>query len=66
MTAELNLKLLGEIEENRAFLLLAYASNPQLLARAELRIRQLFEPLPDALAPTQTTPVVDVRSRRRK
>lgn len=46
MNAEQNLRLLRELEANRAFLLLAYASNPALLARAEPRIRQLFEPLP--------------------
>lgn len=46
MTAEQNLLLLREIEANRRFLLLAYASNPALLARAEPRIRQLFDALP--------------------
>ncbi len=45
MTGEQNLRLLEELDQNRSFLLLAYASNPKLLANAELRIRQLFEPL---------------------
>lgn len=47
MTAEQNYMLLREIEANREFILLAYKQNPLLLARAELRIRQLFG-LPDA------------------
>lgn len=42
MTAEQNYRLLMEIEADRHFLLLAYAQNPRLLARAEPRIRQLF------------------------
>ena len=50
MTGEQNLKLLDELDQNRSFLLLAYASNPKLLAQAELRIRQLFEPLPGSQA----------------
>lgn len=47
-TPEQNLQLLREVEENRRFLLLVYASNPALLAGAEPRIRALFEPLPSA------------------
>ena len=50
MTGDQNLRLLEELDQNRSFLLLAYASNPKLLANAELRIRQLFEPLPDLAA----------------
>jgi len=46
MTAEENLRLIREIEANRAFLLAAYRQNPHLLARAEPRIRALFEPIP--------------------
>ncbi|MBL8487967.1 MAG: hypothetical protein JNK22_12840 [Rhodocyclaceae bacterium] len=46
MTAEENLRLIREIEANRAFLLAAYQQNPQLLAHAEPRIRELFQPLP--------------------
>jgi hypothetical protein len=46
MNAEMNLKLLREIEANRAFILAAYQQNPDLLARAEPRIRQLLQPLP--------------------
>lgn len=43
MTGEQNLRLIREIEANRAFLLMAYRQNPALLAKAEPRIRQLFE-----------------------
>lgn len=46
MTGEQNLRLLREIEANREFLLMVYRQNPALLAKAEPRIRQLFEPLP--------------------
>jgi hypothetical protein len=46
MSAESNLRLLREIEANRAFILAAYQQNPDLLARAEPRIRQLLRPLP--------------------
>ncbi len=42
-TAEQNLQLLQEIEANRDFLLTAYAQNPQLLRRAEPRIRELID-----------------------
>ena len=42
------LLVLRELEENRRFLLLVYASNPALLAGAEPRIRALFESLPSA------------------
>ncbi|GAA4339312.1 hypothetical protein GCM10023165_18570 [Variovorax defluvii] len=48
MNAKANLKLLREIEANRAFILTAYQQNPELLARAEPRIRQLLQPLPMA------------------
>lgn len=48
MTGEQSLRLLREIEANRAFLLAAYAQNPDLLRIAEPRIRQLFEVLPHA------------------
>ena len=46
MNGERNLQLIREIEANREFLLLLYGQNPDLLARTEPRIRQLFEPLP--------------------
>ena len=42
MTAEQNYRLLEEIDANRQFLLLAYRSNPALLARADERTRQLL------------------------
>ncbi len=43
-SAEQNLRLLEEIEANRAFILLAYQSDPELLKRADPEIRRLFEP----------------------
>ena len=43
LSAEENLKLLREIEANRAFILLTYQSNPELLKRADPEIRRLFE-----------------------
>ena len=46
MTAEENLRLIRQIEANRAFILAAYRQNPALLARAEPRIKALFESLP--------------------
>lgn len=55
MTGEQNLRLLREIEANRAFLLMAYRQNPALLARAEPRIRQLFEPGKAPPAPATAT-----------
>lgn len=42
-TAEQNFQLLQEIEANRLFLLMAYEQNPELLEKAEPRVRQLFE-----------------------
>jgi hypothetical protein len=48
MTADENLRLIRKIEADRAFLLAAYQQNPELMARAEARIRELFEPLPVA------------------
>ena len=42
-TPEENLRLLEEIEANRAFILLAYQSNPELLKVADPQIRRLFE-----------------------
>jgi hypothetical protein len=42
LTPEENLKLLREIEANRAFILLAYQSDPELLKRADPEIRRLF------------------------
>lgn len=43
LTPEENLLLLQEIEANRAFILLAYQSDPALLKLAEPEIRRLFE-----------------------
>jgi len=43
LTAEENLRLLQEIEANRAFILLAYQSDPALLKKADPQIRRLFE-----------------------
>ena len=44
MTGDQNLRLIREIEANRAFLLMVFLQNPTLLARAEPRIQQLIEP----------------------
>lgn len=41
-TPEENLRLLEEIEANRAFILLAYQSNPALLEVADPEIKRLF------------------------
>ena len=43
LTPEENLRLLDEIEANRAFILLAYQSNPELLKVADPQIKRLFE-----------------------
>ena len=43
LTPEENLQLLREIEANRAFILLAYQSDPALLQVADAQIRRLFE-----------------------
>lgn len=43
LTPEENMQLLREIEANRAFILLAYQSDPDLLKRADPEIRRLFE-----------------------
>jgi hypothetical protein len=43
LTPEENLRLLQEIEANRAFILLAYQSNPELMKVADPQIRRLFE-----------------------
>ena len=43
LTPEENLLLLREIEANRAFILLAYQSDPALLERADPQIRRLFK-----------------------
>jgi MSHA pilin protein MshD len=42
-TAEQNYRLLQEIEANRRFLIMACQQNPELLERADVRIRKLFE-----------------------
>ena len=43
LTPEENMQLLREIEANRAFILLAYQSDPDLLKRADPEISRLFE-----------------------
>ena len=43
LTPEENLLLLQQIEANRAFILLAYQSDPALLKWADPQIRRLFE-----------------------
>ena len=52
LTPEENLLLLREIESNRAFILLAYQSDPALLKVADPEIRRLFENIPDAAQDT--------------
>ena len=42
LTPEQNLRLLREIEANRAFILLAYQSDPALLKLADPQIKRLF------------------------
>jgi hypothetical protein len=48
LTPEENLRLLQEIEANRAFILLAYQSDPELLKLADPQIRRLFENVNEA------------------
>jgi len=50
LTPEENLRLLREIESNRAFILLAYQSDPALLKLADPEIRRLFENVPESTA----------------
>ena len=52
LTPEENLKLLREIEANRAFILLAYQSDPALLKVADPQIRRLFENVPETARET--------------
>ena len=52
LTAEENLQLLQEIEANRAFILLAYQSDPALLRTADPQITRLFENVPEATRET--------------
>lgn len=54
LTPEENLRLLQEIEANRAFILLAYQSDPALLKLAEPQIRRLFEDVAEAARETDT------------
>lgn len=59
LTPEENLQLLQEIEANREFILLAYASNPDLLAKADPEIKRLFEikeTSPESYYPTTQKP----------
>lgn len=44
LTPEQNLRLLEEIDANRAFILLAYQSDPALLELADPEIKRLFDP----------------------
>jgi hypothetical protein len=52
LTPEENLRLLQEIEANRAFILLAYQSDPALLKMADPEIRRLFENVHEATRDT--------------
>ena len=59
LTPEENLQLLLEIEANREFILLAYESNPDLLAKADPEIKRLFEineAAPESYYPTTPKP----------
>ncbi len=48
MNGEQNLRLIREIEANRAFMLAVYRQNPTLLENAEPRVRALFAPAPSS------------------
>jgi hypothetical protein len=48
---ERNLRLIREIEANRAFLLAAWRQNPGLLARTEPRVKVLLAPAQTRSAP---------------
>lgn len=52
LTPEENLLLLREIEANRAFILLAYQSDPTLLKLADPQIKRLFENFDEAARET--------------
>jgi hypothetical protein len=52
LTPEENLLLLQEIEANRAFILLAYQSDPALLKLADPEIRRLFDNVREAASET--------------
>mgnify|MGYP001584780230 CR=1 FL=1 len=52
LTPEENLQLLQEIEANRAFILLAYQSDPALLKLADAEITRLFPNVHDATRET--------------
>lgn len=59
LTPEENLQLLQELEANREFILLAYQSNPELLAKADPEIKRLFEAneaAPEIYHPTPPKP----------
>lgn len=47
LSPEENLRLLQEIEANRAFILLAYQSDPALLQLADPEIKRLFNAGPE-------------------
>lgn len=52
LTPEENLQLLRKIEANRAFILLAYQSDPALLKLADPQIKRLFENVQEAAGET--------------
>lgn len=56
MNGEQNLRLIREIEANRAFLLTAYRQNPALLARAGPRIRELLRDVGASATTATATP----------
>ena len=66
LNAEQNRRLLQEIDANRRFLLLAYRSNPDLLAGEDERIRRMLaadlqEPENPALLPSRRPTETDFR-----
>jgi hypothetical protein len=54
LTPEENLLLLREIEANRAFILLAYQSDPALLKLADPQVKRLFDDVSEAVRETDT------------
>jgi hypothetical protein len=48
LTAEQNLRLLEEIDDNRCFLLQVLRENPALLQQAETRVKEWFAAVPPA------------------
>jgi len=56
VNGEQNLRLIREIEANRAFMLAVYRQNPALLEKAETRVRELFAPVGETATNEAGTP----------